>query len=100
MQSDSAVSDFSDADEDSSNELGSTVGPRKFAMDAVDSVSKRQATRVFKKSSPNGRITVYLGKRDFVDHITHVDPIGNMYTLVNLLIEVNRSIPRHLDSKK
>jgi hypothetical protein len=22
------------------------------------------------------QITVYLGKRDFVDHITHVDPIG------------------------
>ena len=32
--------------------------------------------RVFKKSTPNGKITVYLGKRDFVDHITHVDPIG------------------------
>lgn len=32
--------------------------------------------RVFKKSSSNGKITVYLGKRDFVDHLTHVDPIG------------------------
>ncbi|XP_019875578.1 beta-arrestin-1 [Aethina tumida] len=39
---------------------------------------KRQATRVFKKSSPNGKITVYLGKRDFVDHITHVDPIDGV----------------------
>ncbi|KAK0163220.1 hypothetical protein PV327_006925 [Microctonus hyperodae] len=47
-------------------------------MDAVDSVSRRQATRVFKKSSPNGKITVYLGKRDFVDHITHVDPIDGV----------------------
>lgn len=34
--------------------------------------------RVFKKSSSNGKITVYLGKRDFVDHITHVDPIGEL----------------------
>lgn len=34
--------------------------------------------RVFKKSSSNGKITVYLGKRDFVDHITHVDPIGKL----------------------
>ena len=34
--------------------------------------------RVFKKGSPNGKITVYLGKRDFVDHITHVDPIGKL----------------------
>ena len=45
-------------------------------MDSVDGTNKRQATRVFKKSCPNGKITVYLGKRDFVDHITHVDPIG------------------------
>jgi beta-arrestin len=66
--------------------------------DIDDASSKRQATRcvncsffptlplnlsplchsnrVFKKSSANGKITVYLGKRDFVDHITHVDPIG------------------------
>ncbi|XP_047119074.1 beta-arrestin-1 isoform X1 [Schistocerca piceifrons] len=43
-----------------------------------DPSSKRQATRVFKKSSPNGKITVYLGKRDFVDHITHVDPIDGV----------------------
>lgn len=34
--------------------------------------------RVFKKSSSNGKITVYLGKRDFVDHITHVDPIDGV----------------------
>lgn len=51
-------------------------------MDTVDSASKRQATRVFKKSSLNGKITVYLGKRDFVDHITHVDPIGKTTLLL------------------
>jgi len=45
---------------------------------ADTSNSKRQGTRVFKKSSPNGKITVYLGKRDFVDHITHVDPIDGV----------------------
>ncbi|VDN98590.1 unnamed protein product [Rodentolepis nana] len=37
--------------------------------------SKRHGTRVFKKSSPNGKITAYLSKRDFLDHLTHVDPI-------------------------
>lgn len=37
--------------------------------------------RVFKKSSSNGKITVYLGKRDFVDHISHVDPIGKLHFL-------------------
>jgi len=42
------------------------------------SSSKRQVTRVFKKGSSNGKITVYLGKRDFVDHITHVDPIDGV----------------------
>lgn len=69
--------------------------------DIDDASSKRQATRyihtwkkkialgfifirfsfrrVFKKSSANGKITVYLGKRDFVDHITHVDPIGEWH---------------------
>ncbi|XP_017795292.1 PREDICTED: beta-arrestin-1 isoform X2 [Habropoda laboriosa] len=47
-------------------------------MDTVDSASKRQAIRVYKKSSVNGKITVYLGKRDFVDHITHVDPIAGI----------------------
>ncbi|XP_039276038.1 beta-arrestin-1 isoform X4 [Nilaparvata lugens] len=43
-----------------------------------DPGNKRQATRVFKKSSPNGKITVYLGKRDFVDHISNVDPIDGV----------------------
>ncbi|XP_015587863.1 beta-arrestin-2 isoform X5 [Cephus cinctus] len=69
-------SDISDTAD--TNELGATEGPESFIMDTVDSVSKRQATRVFKKSSPNGKITVYLGKRDFVDHITHVDPIDGV----------------------
>lgn len=34
--------------------------------------------RVYKKSSLNGKITVYIGKRDFVDHIDHVDPIDGV----------------------
>ena len=34
--------------------------------------------RVFKKGSPNGKITVYLGRHDFVDHITHIDPINGI----------------------
>ncbi|XP_011503646.1 PREDICTED: beta-arrestin-1 isoform X3 [Ceratosolen solmsi marchali] len=42
---------------------------------SVDNMNRRQTTRVFKKCSPNGKITVYIAKRDFVDHISHVDPI-------------------------
>lgn len=76
MQWDSSESDCSEADD--SNELRAAVRPEISVMDTVDSASKRQATRVFKKSNLNGKITVYLGKRDFVDHITHVDPIGNI----------------------
>ncbi|XP_064455156.1 arrestin red cell-like [Ornithodoros turicata] len=47
-------------------------------MEGADDSSKRPGTRVFKKSSPNGKITMYLGKRDFVDHITSVDPIDGV----------------------
>ncbi|XP_046391242.1 arrestin homolog [Ischnura elegans] len=36
------------------------------------------AVKVFKKSTPNGKITVYLGKRDFVDHLDTVDPIDGV----------------------
>nr|AGJ70293.1 arrestin-beta [Terebratalia transversa] len=39
---------------------------------------KKTGTRVFKKSSPNGKITVYLGKRDFIDHISHSDPVDGV----------------------
>ncbi|XP_008543103.1 beta-arrestin-1 isoform X3 [Microplitis demolitor] len=47
-------------------------------MDTVDSASRRHPTRVFKKPCPNGKITVYLSKRDFVDHMTHIDPIDGV----------------------
>ncbi|XP_063930858.1 arrestin homolog [Zophobas morio] len=34
--------------------------------------------RVFKKQSPNAKLTLYLGKRDFVDHISGVEPIDGV----------------------
>ncbi|XP_066987858.1 arrestin homolog [Macrobrachium rosenbergii] len=34
--------------------------------------------KVFKKTSPNGKITIYLGRRDFVDHVTSVDPVDGV----------------------
>ncbi|XP_046402167.1 arrestin homolog [Ischnura elegans] len=37
--------------------------------------------KVYKKSSPNGKITLYLGKRDFVDHISGVEPIDGVLVL-------------------
>ncbi|XP_072905015.1 arrestin red cell isoform X4 [Hemitrygon akajei] len=38
----------------------------------------KSGTRVFKKSSPNCKLTVYLGKRDFIDHLEHVDPVDGV----------------------
>ncbi|XP_018574245.1 arrestin homolog isoform X2 [Anoplophora glabripennis] len=37
--------------------------------------------RVFKKQSPNGKLTMYLGKRDFVDHISGVEPIDGVVVI-------------------
>ena len=34
--------------------------------------------RVFKKASPNGKLTVYLGRRDFIDHVTESDPVDGV----------------------
>lgn len=34
--------------------------------------------RVYKKSSPNGKLTVYLGRRDFVDHVSEADPVDGV----------------------
>ncbi|XP_019768959.1 arrestin homolog [Dendroctonus ponderosae] len=39
------------------------------------------AVKVFKKTTPNGKITVYLGKRDFIDHLDHTDPIDGVVVL-------------------
>lgn len=36
------------------------------------------AVKVFKKSTPNGKVTVYLGKRDFIDHLDYTDPIDGV----------------------
>ncbi|RZC41537.1 Arrestin N domain containing protein [Asbolus verrucosus] len=39
--------------------------------------------RVFKKQSPNSKLTIYLGKRDFVDHISGVEPIEGVIVIDN-----------------
>ncbi|XP_063614526.1 arrestin homolog [Penaeus indicus] len=36
------------------------------------------AVKVFKKTSPNGKVTAYLNQRDFVDHITHTSPVDGV----------------------
>ncbi|XP_056904496.1 beta-arrestin-1-like isoform X2 [Takifugu flavidus] len=49
-----------------------------------------KATRVFKKASPNGKLTVYLGKRDFMDQVDQVEPVDGV-----ILIE-----PEYLKARK
>lgn len=39
------------------------------------------AVKVFKKTTPNGKITVYLGKRDFIDHGDFCDPVDGVVVL-------------------
>ena len=36
------------------------------------------ALKVFKKTSPNGKVCVYLGKRDYVDNITKIESVGQL----------------------
>ncbi|XP_071523343.1 arrestin homolog [Panulirus ornatus] len=36
------------------------------------------AIKVFKKTAPNGKVTAYLSRRDFVDHITHTSPVDGV----------------------
>lgn len=41
------------------------------------------AVKVYKKTTPNGKVTVYLGKRDFIDHLEEVDPIDGVIVVEN-----------------
>ncbi|XP_012531304.1 arrestin homolog [Monomorium pharaonis] len=41
------------------------------------------AVKVFKKTTPNGKVTVYLGKRDFIDHLDYTDPIDGVIVVEN-----------------
>jgi len=39
------------------------------------------ALKVFKKTSPNSKVTVYLGKRDFVDNITKIESVDGVVVI-------------------
>ena len=57
---------------------GDPTGEGQRVGDEQGNKEKKSEIRVYKKSSLNGKITVYLGKRDFVDHIAYVDPIDGV----------------------
>ncbi|XP_064111854.1 arrestin homolog [Macrobrachium nipponense] len=41
------------------------------------------AVKVFKKTAPNGKITVYLGRRDFVDNTVSTEPVDGVVVCDN-----------------
>ncbi|KAK7078648.1 Arrestin (or S-antigen), C-terminal domain [Halocaridina rubra] len=41
------------------------------------------AVKVFKKTAPNGKITVYLGRRDFVDNTLNTEPVDGVVVVDN-----------------
>ncbi|XP_018017930.1 arrestin homolog [Hyalella azteca] len=41
------------------------------------------AVKVFKKTAPNGKLTVYLGRRDFVDNTVVTEPVDGVVLLDN-----------------
>lgn len=61
-----------------------------------NSDSKKAGTRVFKKTSPNGKITTYLGKRDFVDHIDHIDPVDGVVLIEPDYVKEGKKVFAHV----
>uniref|UniRef100_A0AC35TSW2 Arrestin_C domain-containing protein n=1 Tax=Rhabditophanes sp. KR3021 TaxID=114890 RepID=A0AC35TSW2_9BILA len=53
-------------------------------------------TRVFKKTSPNGKITTYLGRRDFIDRGDYVDLVDGMVLIDDEYITAGKKITVHL----
>lgn len=48
--------------------------------------------KVFKKCAPNGKITLYLGKRDYVDNIASVEPIEGIIVLDDEYVKEKRKV--------
>lgn len=53
-----------------------SLNNQTFHQFAADSNIMVYALKVFKKTSPNGKVCVYLGKRDFIDNITKIESVG------------------------
>ncbi|CAK5033375.1 unnamed protein product [Meloidogyne enterolobii] len=58
----------------------------------MDDDEKKSGTRVFKKTSPNGKITTYLGKRDFLDRGDSVDLIDGMVLIDDEYIKASKKV--------
>ncbi|XP_046853374.1 beta-arrestin-1-like [Xenia sp. Carnegie-2017] len=57
---------------------------------------KGSGTRVFKKASPNSKVTCYIGKRDFVDHVNHIDPVDGVVLVDPEYVGPNNKVFVHI----
>lgn len=48
--------------------------------------------KVFKKCTPNGKITLYLGKRDYIDNISAVEPVDGVIVLDEEYLHEKRKV--------
>ncbi|XP_076165871.1 arrestin 1 [Ptiloglossa arizonensis] len=48
--------------------------------------------RVYKKCSPNGKISLYLGKRDYIDYLSGIEPVDGVILLDQDYIDTGRKI--------
>ncbi|CAD6185252.1 unnamed protein product [Caenorhabditis auriculariae] len=84
--------------ESKSFHLCASPSGRKCSHERVVMVDedRKTGTRVFKKTSPNGKITTYLGKRDFIDRGDYVDLIDGMVLVDDEYIKEGKKITAHL----
>ncbi|CAL7938420.1 unnamed protein product [Xylocopa violacea] len=48
--------------------------------------------KVFKKCSPNGKIALYLGKRDYIDYLSGIEPVDGVVLLDQEYVDTGRKI--------
>lgn len=48
--------------------------------------------KVYKKCSPNGKLTVYLGKRDFIDYLSDTEPIDGVVLVSPEYVDSGRKV--------
>lgn len=48
--------------------------------------------KVFKKCSPNSKLTLYMGKREFIDSVSVIEPIDGIVVLDDDYVKYNRNV--------
>lgn len=48
--------------------------------------------KVYKKCSPNGKISLYLGKRDYIDYLSGIEPVDGVILLDQDYVDTGRKV--------